>query len=141
MYIFEFLIAAALGASSPGTDPKADIMAANARFTQAVARKDMPAVESIVAPGFRLTSGLSKPDDVTPRERWMANLQKMQIASYKTEITDLEIHGDSALATVEGSWDVSFGEFKTKDAFRLLDLWVRGPTGWQVVRRHITSPE
>ena len=133
--------AATLLASPAVADSSGEIRAANARWSEAVAHKDMATVEAIVAPGFRLTSGTARADQVTARDRWLANLRNMQIASYKTEITDLEIHGDTALATISGSWNVAFGDVKLNEPFELVDFWVRGPSGWQVVRRHITSPE
>jgi len=131
-------VAAVVAVASPvAASPESEIFAANSRWTDAVAKKDMAAVEAIVAPGFRLTSGDAK--DAIQRAAWLANLSKLQIAAYKIEITDLEVHGDTAISTVSGSWDVALGNKKWSDKFQLLDIWVRGPSGWQVVRRHITG--
>ena len=131
--------ALALAATPTPATPASEIMAANARWTEAVAKKDMAIVEAIVASEFKLTSGTASADETVDRANWLANLGRMQIASYKTEITDLEIHGDTAISTVSGSWDVVMGPKKVTDDFRLIDVWVRRPTGWQVVRRHITD--
>jgi len=132
-------VAAAITASPVAAHPASEISAANSRWTEAVAKKDMATVEAIVAPEFRLTSGAATTEEVVGRAAWLSNLSKMQIANYKTEITDLEIHGDTAVSTVSGSWDVSLGDMKRSDKFKLLDIWVLGPSGWQVVRRHITG--
>lgn len=130
------LVVGALAACPVAASPTSDITAANSRWTQAVAHKDMATVEAIVAPEFRLTGGDAK--KAVQRAAWLATLSKLDIANYKTEITDLEVHGDTAIATVSGSWDVTMGAVKRSDKFNLLDVWVHRPSGWQVVRRHIT---
>ena len=51
------LIVGALAASPLAASPTSEITEANARWTEAVAHKDMATVEAIVAPDFRLTGG------------------------------------------------------------------------------------
>ncbi|QIK95899.1 nuclear transport factor 2 family protein [Sphingomonas sp. HDW15A] len=133
-----WLAVALIAAPVPST-PSREIVAANERWTEAVAKKDLPRVEAILAPEFRLTSGTATPDETIARALWLANLRKMKIASYKTDITNLEVHGDTAIATVKGSWDVTMGERKISEEFKLIDVWLRRSTGWQVVRRHMTG--
>ena len=133
------LLAAALIATPVAASPTSEITAANAKWTAAVAKKDMAAVQTIVAPEFRLTSGAATSKETVQRAVWLANLSKMQIADYQTEITDLEIHGDTAISTVTGSWNVALGNEKRNDKFKLIDVWVHRPSGWQVVRRHIVG--
>lgn len=133
------LLAAALMAAPAAASPSSEITAANAKWTAAVAKKDMATVEAIVAPEFRLTSGAATSKESVERAVWLANLGKMQIADYRTEITDLEIHGDTAISTVTGSWEVTLGKDKRNNEFKLIDVWVHRPSGWQVVRRHMVE--
>ena len=135
MLLGGLLVAAAPAAA----EPREEIASVNARWTEAVARKDMAAVESIIAPEFELTGGAATAKDIVPRAVWLANLQRMDISSYDTRITDLKVVGDIAVATVKGSWVVALGEEKRADSFELRDVWVRRPQGWQVVRRYIVG--
>lgn len=131
------LVAAAFAAAPATTGPATEIFAANARWTEAVAREDMATVEALVSPNFRLTGGDAK--KVVKRAAWLATLKKLEIANYKTEITDLEVHGNTAIATISGSWDVSMGGSKRNDKFHLIDVWIRDGGRWRVIRRHIAG--
>ncbi len=138
MKLAAIFVTAALAVAAPArADPASEIRAANARWTEAVANKNMTEVEAIIAPEFELASGAATAKDVVPRPVWLANLQRLKISNYATDITDLQVKGDIAVATVKGSWLVALEGEQRSDSFQLRDVWVRRPQGWQVVRRYI----
>jgi ketosteroid isomerase-like protein len=129
--------AASIAVASPAlAEDAADIRAAEARFTEATRSKDAAALDAILAPEFELVGGEAEAGSGVPRAAWLANLGRMTLTEYQTDVTDVRVNGGIAVATVRGNWTVRIGERGGREAFLLRDVWVRRGPGWQLVRRY-----
>lgn len=120
------------------TAEKAGIVAAEGLWADALLRKDQAALDRLMAPEFQLEGAGS--DEVTPRAAWLANLQRMDVRSYSARVTDIQITGDRAVATVVGDWSIVRGDRTLHDSFELLDTWERRDGEWRVTNRYRTNP-
>jgi len=120
--------------SASAEDPRAAVEAASNAWTEAIRRKDLAALATLMAPEFTLTDGDAK--DPFPIKPWLANLQKMQVDHYETRITDVRTYGNIAVATVDGHWNVLFEGKRINEPFLLADFWVQRDGRWQIFRRH-----
>ncbi|HEX4736094.1 MAG TPA: nuclear transport factor 2 family protein [Allosphingosinicella sp.] len=135
--IFCLLVATSQSAFA---DAAADVRAANDRWTVAMKSKDMTVVQSLVGPEFVLTRGqASAADERVERAAWIANLRQMSFAVYKANVTDVQVTGDFAVATVDGDWTVTQNGRTRSGPFRVYDIWFKRTNGWQVIRRHQVS--
>ncbi|HEX8570211.1 MAG TPA: nuclear transport factor 2 family protein [Caulobacteraceae bacterium] len=127
------LLAGCATAPDPGA-ARAEIEAAEAAWSQALIAKDAAALERLLAPEFRLEGAHSA--EATPRDRWLANLGRMDIRSYVTRVTAVRVDGDTAVADVSGDWSIARGGQTLTDAFVLQDTWVKRDGQWRVARRY-----
>src|SRR5690606_13745081 len=96
------------------------------------------ALDRLMAPEFQLEG--ADFDDPTPRAEWFDNLQYLDIRSYSVRVTDVQITGDRAVATVVGDWSIARGDQILHDSFELLDTWERRDGEWRVTKRYRTNP-
>ena len=118
---------------------QADIEELERRFTRGVLEKDREALEVLLAPEYRLVGIRSTGTSDMPRRAWFEALGRMTFKSLDLATTSVEVHGDAALATVEGSWSLDFGGQPIDEQVYVTDVWIRRDGRWQVVRRH-SSP-
>jgi hypothetical protein len=130
--------AAGSQADAVSADEKAEIVEAEGLWADALLRKDQAALDRLMAPEFQLEGAGS--DEVTPRAAWLANLQRMDVRSYSARVTDVQIAGDRAVATVVGEWSIVRGDQTLHDSFELLDTWERRDGEWRVTKRYRTNP-
>ena len=121
------------------TREEAAISSLEARWTAALIAKDLPALADLLAPKFQLVGIRSTGVTAVPRAQWLANAGSITFHDFTTETTAVQVFGDTALATVEGRWDIVFGGHPIKENFYVTDIWVRRDGAWRVVRRH-SSP-
>jgi len=137
MRAIRLIAGAALAASSPAwADAAADIRAAETAWNAAIMAKDMAVLERYMGPEFELTGGAAEQDDGVPRAAWLANMSRMTFKEYRTDVTDVRVMGDMAVANVAGNWTVEMNGRGGSETFLLRDIWVRRAGGWQVVRRY-----
>jgi len=132
-----------ISAAQPAfADDAADVRAANDRWTVAMKKKDIAAVERIVGPEFVLTRGqASGLDERMERPAWIANLRQMSFAVYRADVIDVRVTGDFAVAKIDGDWTVTQNGRTRSGPFGVYDIWFKRTNGWQVIRRHQwTSP-
>lgn len=125
--------------TSHRTGEVAAISSLEARWTAALIAKDQAALADLLAPEFQLVGIRSTGVTAIPRAEWLANAGSITFHDFKTETTAVQVFGDTALATVEGHWDIVFGGHPIKENFYITDVWVRRDGVWRVVRRH-SSP-
>jgi uncharacterized protein (TIGR02246 family) len=121
------------------TGEAAAISALEARWTAALIAKDQAALGKLLAPEFQLVGVRSTGVADVHRAEWLASAGSITFHDFKTETTSVQLFGDTALATVEGHWDIVFGSHPIKENFYVTDVWVRRDGRWRVVRRH-SSP-
>lgn len=121
------------------TGEAAAISTLEARWTAALIARDEAALEALLAPEFQLVGIRSTGVTSVHRAEWLATAGTIVFHDFKTRTTSVEVFGDTALATVEGSWDIVFGGHAIKENFYVTDVWIRRDGRWRVVRRH-SSP-
>lgn len=146
------LIAALMGCTAPpqpGPDASTLAVALQAdreairvleqQWGRAFLQRDAAALERIVAPEFRLMRAENGTVTFTPRDRWFTNAQRLTFHEYEVQVTDVLVSGDTAVATVQGRWQISRADRgKREERFILSDTWVKRHGRWQVVYRHST---
>ncbi|WP_095012151.1 nuclear transport factor 2 family protein [Tsuneonella mangrovi] len=133
------------GPSAQATDRTqavvAEITALEGQWSDAFVNKDIDFIERIVAPDFMLAIFEGRPI-IVPRKYWMMNTRKWDIQAFSAKVLDVAVAGDTAVATVEGSWQVADeGKLIRDDSFFLTDTWVKKGDSWQVIRRHSQTTE
>ena len=108
-------------------------------FSKAIVEKDMARLEALLAPEYRLVGVRSTGTSDMPRDAWFAGLGRMVFSRFEPTVSSVEVFGDTALATVEGSWALEFDGRQIDESFYVTDVWVRRDGQWRIVRRH-SSP-
>ena len=128
-----------MASTAPMTGEAAAISALEARWTAALIAKDQATLEDLLAPEFELVGIRSTGVGSTSRAEWLARAGSIVFHDFTTESTSVQLFGDTALATVEGHWDIVFAGRTIKEHFYVTDVWIRRDGRWRVVRRH-SSP-
>ena len=138
--MFALVIAAAVAASPAGPEPAvAEITQLERQWGEAFVKRDFKFIERIVAPEYRLVA--ASPDGkygITRREEWMKNARIFQHHGFTVRTVDVNLAGDTAVASAEGVWTVSFrqGTPPRPIRFFVTDTWVRRGGQWQVIHRY-----
>ena len=130
---------AAMTDTSHMINEAAAISSLEARWTAALIARDQATLADLLAPEFQLVGIRSTGVTAVPRAQWLANAGSITIHDFTTQTTSVQVFGDTALATVEGRWDIAFGGHPIKENFYVTDVWIRRGGAWRVVRRH-SSP-
>ncbi|MEO5612381.1 MAG: nuclear transport factor 2 family protein [Sphingomicrobium sp.] len=120
-------------------DDAADVRAAESAWNTAIMAKDGAALDRWMSADFQLVAGAAETGTAVPRAAWRANLQRMTLKQYETEVTDVQLAGDYAVASLTGRWSVEMGGRSLNGPFLLRDVWTWRKTGWQVVRRFVVD--
>ena len=108
-------------------------------FSKAIVEKDMVRLDALLAPEYRLVGVRSTGTSDMARDAWFAGLGRMAFSRFEPSVSSVEVFGDTALATVEGSWALEFDGRQIDESFYVTDVWVRRDGQWRIVRRH-SSP-
>jgi ketosteroid isomerase-like protein len=106
---------------------------------QAFVKRDFDFLERIIAPEYRLVG--ARPDGtyaITGRAEWMKNSRAFTHQAFLVETVDVNLAGDTAVASAQGLWTVSrrAGEPPRPSRFFVTDTWVRRNGQWQVIHRY-----
>ena len=109
------------------------------QWRDALFAKDEAALRTLIHPQFKLVGIRSTGTVAVGLADWLNALQKMDIASLEVRVTDSLRLDRTIVATVDAQWKLRFMGHTIDERVLLTDVWVKGDTGWQVVRRH-SSP-
>ena len=94
---------------------------------------DMPFLENILAPDFRLlTSELW----VMPREQWLANIPNYICEEFEYRQQEVREYGNTAIVQSFTSQKANFNGQDRSGDFLITDVWVKHTDSWKVVHRH-----
>lgn len=124
--------------AAPAVANENEIRQVEAECTAATKAKDMLVLEKLLGPEFELVMGEAK-QPARDRAGWLGFLPRMTFHSYNTNVTDVRMHGDIAMAAIAGDWDVEVAGERHKAPFKLRDIWVRRNGQWQIVRRYVVD--
>ncbi len=139
-------VGAAVAASQPAAaspalaDPAiAEIVKLEQQWGEAFVKHDFDFIERIVAPEYRLVVALKDGRyTITLRPEWMKNARVFRHEAFAVETVDVNVAGDTAVASAQGLWTVAFepGKPAQPRRFFVTDTWVRRDGRWQVIQRH-----
>jgi ketosteroid isomerase-like protein len=132
-------VSASYSAVPANSNDPAVIRALEEEWERALLAADYRALERMLAPEFKLMVAGQRRPGFTPRAEWFANLRNFRIEEYETEVVDVVMAGNTAVATVQGSWKVVAGQSRRENRFILSDTWVKRHGRWTVVYRHATN--
>ena len=94
---------------------------------------DMPFLENILAPEFRLlTSELW----IMPKEQWLANVPNYICEEFQYRQQEVRDYGNTAIVQSLTSQKANFNGQDRSGDFLITDVWVKHTDGWKVVHRH-----
>jgi ketosteroid isomerase-like protein len=118
---------------------RAAIEALEKQWGKAILTQDFAVLERIIAPEFTLAGVFGQGRaSLTKRDEWMRNLRNFQSSAFDTQIVEVVVAGDTAVALVQGQWTVKRWPDRPAEAMRfaVTDTWVRREGGWQVIYRY-----
>ena len=131
----KWLLILATAASLSAADPKADVLAAMESWKQAMLTKDTAALERLLHPDLTYSHSDGKTQTKADLMKSPGNNQSITFGE-----SSVRIYGDTAL--VKGPIEfVSIGAGGTPATAHLsvLQVWLKGPQGWQLVARQATK--
>ena len=132
------LAAAALAwASDSGTDR--EVLGALDALKQAVVSKDRPALEKLLHPD--LTYGHTD-GHLETRAQVLERVTDSKVTFGAIDVSDavVRVYGQIALVTAKLAFHANADGKQNVSALSTLDVWIRGPEGWQLVGRQLTRP-
>lgn len=109
-----------------------ELIAREQEWMEVVRRKDLAALEQILAPEYVYTaSGQGR----WPRERWMETVPIYDIRHFAFHEVDVHAYGDVAVVLSRYEQKASVAGAQRSGEFLLTDVWVRRNDAWQVVTR------
>ena len=133
------LVAQPLVAAAPLTDPAAaEIAQLERQWGEAFVKRDFDFIERIIAPEYRLVVADDEGHGVTLRGEWMKNARAFTHHDFVVETVDVNLAGDTAVASARGVWTVSMraGMPPMPIRFFVTDTWVRRGGQWKVIHRY-----
>lgn len=142
--MFALAVAAAIGAQPVNEQPAVinpvgeEIAQLEQQWGEAFLRRDFNFLERIVAPEYRLVVADEQGQDITLRAEWMKNARAFKHHAFTVQTLDVNLAGDTAVASAKGLWTVSFrdGMPPMPIRFFVTDTWVRRGGKWQVIHRY-----
>lgn len=126
-------------AAQARADTASDIAAIEQRWGEAFLKGDRAYLENLLAPEFKLMRAEGGKTLVTPRAQWFATLDRYTFHTFEVRTVDVIGAGDTAVATIQGRWKVTYAGRGTRDEnFIVSDTFARRGGRWQVVYRHST---
>ena len=116
-----------------------DVSDLDRQWRDALFAKDEAALRTLIHPLFKLVGIRSTGTVAVGLDDWLGALEKMDIASLEVRVTDSVRLDQTIVATVDAQWKLRFMGHLIDERVLLTDVWVKGDSGWQVVRRH-SSP-
>ena len=116
-----------------------ELVALEHAWMEAVQRKDLVALDRIVAPEYSYTaSGQGR----WPRQRWMETVTVYDIHRFSFMDVDVRDYGEFAVVLARYRQEASVAGTQRSGEFLITDVWVQRDERWQVVARSsILMPE
>src|ERR1039457_7648278 len=130
----KWLLLFAAAASLSAADPKADVLAAMESWKRSVLTKDAAALDRLLHADLTYSHSDGKTQTKADILKAPGNTQSITFGE-----STVRIYGDTAL--VKGPIEIvslSNGA-PTATHLSVLQVWLKGPNGWQMVARHSTK--
>jgi ketosteroid isomerase-like protein len=130
----KWLLVFAAAASLSAADPKADVLAAMESWKQAVLTKDTAALDRLLHPDLTYSHSDGRTQTKADVLAAPGNTKSISVGE-----NSVRIYGNTAL--IKGPMEfVNIGANGATTTINLsvLQVWLKGPKGWQLVARHST---
>jgi ketosteroid isomerase-like protein len=114
------------------------IEALEREWRDALCRKDMEKLRSLVHPDFVLIGTRSTGPFMLGREEWLDAIQRREVESIEVEVRDATVLEQVMVGTVQARWRLKYLGRIIEDCVVLTDVWVMVDERWQAIRRHST---
>ena len=114
------------------------IEALEREWRDALCRKDMEKLRSLIHPDFVLIGTRSSGPFTMGREEWLDAIQRREVESIEVEVSDATVQDQVMIGTVQARWRLKYLGRIIEDCVVLTDVWVRVGDQWQAIRRHST---
>jgi ketosteroid isomerase-like protein len=130
-------VAALAVADESGTDR--EVLGALDALKQAMVAKDRPALAKLLHPD--LTYGHTD-GHLETRDQVLDRVTDSKVSFGAIDVSDaaVRVYGQIALVTAKLAFHVNSDGKQNVSALSTLDVWIRGPEGWQLVGRQLTRP-
>ena len=114
------------------------IEALEREWRDALCRKDMEKLGSLVHPDFVLIGTRSSGPFMMARDEWLDAIQRREVESIEVEVRDATVLAQVMIGTVQAKWRLKYLGRIIEDCVLLTDVWVRDGDRWLAIRRHST---
>ena len=114
------------------------IEALEREWRDALCRKDMAKLRSLVHPDFVLIGTRSSGPFTMGREEWLDAIQRREVETIDVEVRDATVLDHVMVGTVQARWRLKYLGRIIEDCVLLTDVWVLDGGRWQAIRRHST---
>ena len=117
------------------------IEALEREWRDALCRKDMEKLGSLVHPDFVLIGTRSSGPFMMARDEWLDAIQRREVESIEVEVRDATVLPQVMIGTVQAKWRLKYLGRIIEDCVLLTDVWVLDGGRWQAIRRHSTPAQ
>jgi ketosteroid isomerase-like protein len=114
------------------------IEALEREWRDALCRKDMDKLRSLVHEDFVLIGTRSTGPFTMGRDEWLDAIQRRDVESIEVEVRDATVLEQVMIGTVGARWRLKYLGRIIEDCVLLTDVWVLDDGRWQAIRRHST---
>lgn len=107
-------------------------------WRDALCRKDMERLQSLVHKDFVLIGTRSTGPFMMTRSEWLDAIQRRDVFEIDVEVQDATVLPDVMIGTVHARWRLKYLGRQIEDCVVLTDVWVKVEGRWQAIRRHST---
>jgi len=107
-------------------------------WRDALCRKDMERLQSLVHKDFVLIGTRSTGPFMMTRQEWLDAIQRREVDAIDVEVEDATVLKDVMIGTVQARWRLKYLGRTIEDCVVLTDVWVKDDGRWQAIRRHST---
>ena len=120
-------------------NPKCEVIEGLEReWRDALCRKDMERLESLVHRDFVLIGTRSTGPFMMNRDEWLDAIQRREVNDIELEVQDATALENLMIGTVQARWRLKYLGRIIEDCVVLTDVWVKDEGRWQAIRRHST---
>jgi ketosteroid isomerase-like protein len=107
-------------------------------WTDALCRKDMERLHSLVHKDFLLIGTRATGPFMMNRDEWLNAIQRRDVQDIGLDVKDATVFENMIIGTVQASWRLNYLGRVIEDCVVLTDVWVKDDGRWQAIRRHST---
>ena len=107
-------------------------------WRDALCKKDMERLRSLVHEDFVLIGTRSSGPFMMHRDEWLDAIQRREVDTIEVQVRDATSIGDVMVGTVHARWRLKYLGRVIEDCVLLTDVWVKDEGRWQAIRRHST---